>query len=366
MQSLRDEGGQALIVVALAFTGLLGFIGLAVDVGGLLHDKRELQGAADAAAIAGALHLNYPDTITAAKNASAANGFTDGSGGVTVTVNKPPLSGEYLNQPGYIEVLVRKTEPTIFMALFGRGSMPVMARAVGRSASSTGNNSGCVYTLGATGTDFSINGNANVQAPNCGLDVDSSSSNAMTVNGNITMNLASIGIVGGYTKNGNVSLTPASPTVNMIPYSDPLSYLPGYTCTTNSCTPPGGGANVTCAADPNYNGNNTVTVSPGCFKGFTTNGNQTVTFNPGTYIINGGSGLTFNGNSIINGTGVTFYIANGDIQVNGNTALNLSAPTSGNFNGVLFDQSVSDTTSAVINGNAGRFSRALCIFPVRK
>jgi uncharacterized membrane protein len=63
MQSLRDERGQALIVVALAFTCVLGFVGLAVDVGGLLHDKREreLQVAADAAAIAGALHLNYPE-----------------------------------------------------------------------------------------------------------------------------------------------------------------------------------------------------------------------------------------------------------------------------------------------------------------
>ncbi len=231
------------------------------------------------------------------------------------------------------------------------------------SASSTGNNSGCVYTLGATGTDFLINGNANVQAPNCGLDVDSSSNGAMTVNGNITMNMASIGIVGGLSKNGNVSLTPATPTTGMIPYSDPLSYLPGYTCTANSCTPSGGGSAISCVADPNYNGNNTVTVSPGCFKGFTTNGNQTVNFNPGTYIIDGGTGLTFNGNSVLNGTGVTFYIANGGIQVNGNSSLNLSAPTSGNLNGVLFDQSAGDTSPAVINGNAGSVLRGVMYFP---
>ncbi len=132
MQLLREEKGQALIVVALAFTCIMGFVGLAVDVGGLLHDKREIQVAADAAAIAGALHLNYPDRVTAAKNASAANGFTDGSGNVTVTVNPPPLSGEYLNQAGYIEVVVTKTEPTVFMGFFHHGTMPVSARAVGR------------------------------------------------------------------------------------------------------------------------------------------------------------------------------------------------------------------------------------------
>jgi hypothetical protein len=351
MRSLRDESGQALVVVALGLTSLLGFIGLAVDVGSLMDNKRELQVAADAAAVA-----------AAGQNASAANGFANG-GTVTVTINSTPTSGEYLGQPGYYEAIIQKTEPTIFMGLFGHGSVPVGARAVAVAQSSNGANTGCVYTLGATGTDFSVNGNANIQAPQCGLNVDSSSSGAMTVNGNITMDMASIGIVGGFSKNGNVSLTPATPTTGIVPYSDPLSYLPGYSCTASACTPPGGGSNITCQANPNYNGNNTVTVSPGCFNGFTTNGNQTVNFNPGTYIIDGSSGLQFNGNSVINGTGVTFYIANGAIQVNGNTSLNLSAPTSGTFNGVLFDQSASDTSPAIINGNAGSNLRGVMYFP---
>jgi hypothetical protein len=362
MRSLRDESGQALVVVALGLTSLLGFIGLAVDVGSLMHNKRELQVAADAAAIAAAMSRNATGYTAAGQNASAANGFANG-GTVTVTINSTPTSGEYLGQPGYYEAIIQKTEPTIFMSLFGHGSVPVGARAVAVAQSSNGANTGCVYTLGATGTDFSVNGNANIQAPQCGLNVDSSSSGAMTVNGNITMDMASIGIVGGFSKNGNVSLTPATPTTGIVPYSDPLSYLPGYSCTASACTPPGGGSNITCQANPNYNGNNTVTVSPGCFNGFTTNGNQTVNFNPGTYIIDGSSGLQFNGNSVINGTGVTFYIANGAIQVNGNTSLNLSAPTSGTFNGVLFDQSASDTSPAIINGNAGSNLRGVMYFP---
>ena len=89
MKNLRDENGQALIITALCMTCLFGFAALAADVGIMLREKRLLQIAADSAAIAGALELNYSaaSVTSAAKAASAQNGFTDGSGGVTVTVN---------------------------------------------------------------------------------------------------------------------------------------------------------------------------------------------------------------------------------------------------------------------------------------
>lgn len=361
MRSLRDESGQALVVVALGLTSLLGFIGLAVDVGSLMHNKRELQVAADAAAIAAAMSRNATGYVAAGRNASAANGFPNG-GTITVTINPTPTSGEYLAQPGYYEAIIQKTEPTIFMGLFGHGSVPVGARAVAVAASSNGNGTGCVYTLGATGTDFLANGNANIQAPNCGLDIDSNNANsAMLINGNITMDMSSIGIVGGYTKNGNISLTPATPSTGIVPYSDPLSYLPGYSCTASSCTPSGGGSNISCVANPNYNGNTTTTVSPGCFNGLTFNGNSAVNLNPGTYIINGG--LTFNGNNTITGTGVTFYIASGAVTMNGNTILNVSAPTSGTYSGMLFDQSSTDTSMATLNGNDSSTIQGIMYFP---
>jgi hypothetical protein len=248
------------------------------------------------------------------------------------------------------------------MALFGKTSVPVLARAVAHSGSSNGSGTGCVYTLGATGTDFLANGNANISAPNCGLNIDSSSSNsAMTINGNITLDMASIGIVGGYTKNGNVSMTPATPTTGITPYSDPLSYLPGYTCTTGSCTPSGGGSSVTCQSNQNYNGTKTYALSPGCYDGLTFNGNSGATLSPGTYIINGG--LTFNGNNTITGTGVTFYMASGGITMNGNTILKVSAPTSGTYSGVLFDQSPSDTSTATFNGNDSASIQGIMYFP---
>ena len=363
MRSLRDESGQALVVVALGLTSLLGFIGLAVDVGSLMHNKRELQVAADAAAVAAAMSRNATGYTAAGQNASSANGFPNG-GTVTVTINSTPTSGEYLGQPGYYEAIIQKTEPTIFMGLFGHGSVPVGARAVAVAQSSNGANTGCVYTLGATGTDFSLTGNADVQAPQCGINVDSSdTSAAMSLTGNVTLDAASIGIVGGYKKTGNISLTPASPSTGIVPYSDPLSYLPGYTCTASSCTPSGGGSSISCQAAQSITGNQTVTLSPGCYQGLSFGGNSNATLSPGTYIINGSAGLSFSGNNNVSGSGVTIYIANGSLSMVGNTVLNLSAPTSGTYLGVLFDQSPSDTSAASLVGNSGSVIKGVMYFP---
>ncbi len=63
MRIHRDERGQTIILVALSLPLLLGFVGIATDVGALFKDKRTMQTAADAAAIAGALNLNYGSTV---------------------------------------------------------------------------------------------------------------------------------------------------------------------------------------------------------------------------------------------------------------------------------------------------------------
>ena len=52
MKSIRDEGGQTLVFVALGVTVLVAFMGLAIDVVLLSRSRRNLQIAADAAAIA--------------------------------------------------------------------------------------------------------------------------------------------------------------------------------------------------------------------------------------------------------------------------------------------------------------------------
>lgn len=62
----NDQRGQSLVLVALMMVGLLGFVGLAVDVGFVFARRAQLTAAVDAAALAGATEVVGPGGIGAA------------------------------------------------------------------------------------------------------------------------------------------------------------------------------------------------------------------------------------------------------------------------------------------------------------
>lgn len=76
---LRSERGQALILAALAMVVLLGFAALSIDVGYWYSQKREVQKAVDAAALAGAQDLpdDYVMAESKAREYLTKNGITD-------------------------------------------------------------------------------------------------------------------------------------------------------------------------------------------------------------------------------------------------------------------------------------------------
>ena len=53
-----------MILVAISLVVLIGFAALAIDIGYFYHTKNQLQGAADAAALAGAIRLDTSSTPT--------------------------------------------------------------------------------------------------------------------------------------------------------------------------------------------------------------------------------------------------------------------------------------------------------------
>ena len=73
---------------------LAGTVAVGVETGQLYRTKRQMQSAADAAALAGAIDAwpARPPTIiaTTAHYEAQRNGFQNGVNGVTVTVNAPP------------------------------------------------------------------------------------------------------------------------------------------------------------------------------------------------------------------------------------------------------------------------------------
>ena len=340
MKLLRDERGQTMVITAMALTCLLGMAGYSVDVGLMFRAKRMLQTAADAGAIAGASEYNYSDVTAAADNATAQNGITNGSNGVTVTVNNPPKSGPNTSNPVAVEVIVAQNVPTFFMKIFNLNTMKVSARSVaGVSAAS-----GCIYTLDTSGIDVGMTGSGVLNMPDCGIVIDSASSNALNMTGSATISALSIGIAGNYHETGSGSITP-TPITGVAPETNPLGFITAPSFSVSSCL-----------ANPHITGG-THTLGPAtaggtvCYDGLSVSGTPTITLNPGIYIINGA--MSMSGSGTMSGTDITIYLAppNGSLSLTGSGALNLTAPTSGTYNGILFFEDPTDTNAMTVTGS---------------
>jgi hypothetical protein len=128
-----------------------------------------------------------------------------------------------------------------------------------------------------------------------------------------------------------------------------------------------------CANDPNVKPNETASLTPGCYKNLTIKG--TANLAAGVYYIDGGN-LDFNSQATINGhaDGVTFVLSNknaaanatiGTINMNGGANLNLTAPKTGNYKGILIyqDRRAANDNSVKINGNSGSYIEGAFYFP---
>lgn len=445
------QSGQILpIMGTLGLVVLVGFIGLAFDVGVARNTRRQMQNAADAAAIAAAEALAKGGDYSAAAQAAAAqNGFTDGhstpmSSYAASIVTAAPSGGSYAANAQALQVTISQLQQTYFLRALGVNSLAIKATAVGLAKSGTA----CIYALDTTGSSaLFMNGNITINSA-CGILVDSTSTSGLKVNGNISITDTFTGVVGNYSANGNISFTP-TPNAGIAAFADPLSGLTPPTVPTctqaannkpaglsvtaaqtidpgvypsgvsvsgnfgtvtfnggswgNSISTSGNGSIVlnpgqyqngggsgnslsitgnttvtmnsgqyTFCGPVNLSGNtSTATLSPGFYYGgISINGNQALKFNPGVYIL-GGGGLSINGNtSSMTGTGVTFYNTTGlggykQIKLNGNTQVNLSAPTTGSLQGILFyqDPSVTGGAGSTINGNSSSTFDGALYFP---
>src|SRR6266540_4448546 len=88
MKPRSQERGQALILIALAAVGLVGFAALAIDGSRVFSDRRHAQNAADTSVLAAALaKIRDPDPSaaeTAGKARAVSNGFNDANSTITV------------------------------------------------------------------------------------------------------------------------------------------------------------------------------------------------------------------------------------------------------------------------------------------
>jgi Flp pilus assembly protein TadG len=404
MSRRKSENGQALVIVVLAMPFIFGILGLAIDVGYLEHVKRQMQTAADSAAMAGASEIPYlgSDTGVTISSAALAAAQSNGYASTAVTINNPPQFGPHTaantctigsgSAPScYVEAIVSQSEPTYFSAVFGLTSVTVRARAV----ATVNSGQGCIYALDPSGTGLRMNGNNSLTA-SCGVVIESNDNRALVANGTNTLNTQFISVVGNY--KGNSAQFNPPPVTGVAPTPDPLSYLTPPTVST-ACTPSGSisvttsrtvtstgcsnvsitGSGLTVTLSPGNWGNvsiggtgNTVTLgagqygavtvsasggtvafNAGQFASITGGGSAVETFGSGTYVIASGD-FSPDGAAGSSGSGVTFYLGPnaGTLDFNGGNSSNFTAPTSGTYEGILLYQDPSDTHGLTLNGNS--------------
>ncbi|MDG1418307.1 MAG: hypothetical protein P8P99_10930, partial [Maricaulis sp.] len=229
-----------------------------------------------------------------------------------------------------MEVVLTQSMDRLFSAIFGDTPIIFEVRAV---AAFEEQSDACILALSheaSAAVDFF--GNSNVALINCEVMSNSIASDAVSLGGSTDVEAPCFNSVGGFEISGgsaDYELTGCTaPRVDLPraldPYADvPTPFLPSG-CSNIPGGPPG----------------NTTTVSAGAggVKRFCNGLNLTgdYVFEPGVYIIDGGQ-FRAGGQANITGEGVTFYTTGGArIAFNGTAEINLTAPTTGDYAGLVF------------------------------
>ncbi|HEV2595093.1 MAG TPA: pilus assembly protein TadG-related protein [Sphingomicrobium sp.] len=283
----KDRRGNALAIACAAMPMVVGCAGLATDTIQWTLWRRQLQRAADSAAIAGVYDRENAsgattNTSTAVCRDLALNLHTwmalqgttpcTGTAGSYSTLSYPADASYETNQ---VTVTLKIQQPLPFSSLFMATAPLITANA---TAASIATGTPCALALNSTGTAMNYNGNATVNAPTCILYSDSSASNSASAGGSSAVTAKSIAAVGGIQQSNNWNVTqyiPYSPTL-----PDPLANV---TPDPNAmhCT----GAALTDSTDFSSLGNTN------CFSAISLNPNRTINVPSSMSIIyvNGGN-----------------------------------------------------------------------------
>ncbi len=339
----KCQNGGIMMAWAVLLPIIVGMLGLGVETGTWYLSKRNLQTAADTAALSGARETTSAKRTSASQAAIVQNGF---SSGITVTVNNPPVSGSYTTNNNAVEVIITKSQNLTLSSLFLGTSPIVTARAVAvKQTASSG--SGCVMALAGNGTGIDITGSSTMTMPTCTLISNSNVTASENFSGSSNTNVYTLYTEGNYNVSGSAVLTTAvTPTIHGDETPDPYA---------NLTVPTFSGCN-----NNNFSTHSTVTINPGVYcNGFKLTSHANVTLNPGTYIIDRGS-VDIGAQARLTGTGVTFIFTSStnsgypDITVNGGATVSLTAPTSGEYSGIAFyqDRRVPIGASSKFNGGS--------------
>ncbi len=395
MGIFRDEDGQAMALTAAVIAVVcLGMAGVAIDAGMLYHQKRIVQTAADAGALAAAAGESSNVSISQAATAAATqNGLTvvtsSPTAGQATVMAVDGIAGS--GGTSYVNVTVTEQTRTFFIGAFNPAFAMVPVTAVAQASYLSANNE-CMLGLSPTGaavpnasgaetdgstnmvwnttvmSDIATEGNSKIIAPSCGVEgcgpaseVAGSGETAASLyawgSGDIQAESTSAPSYGTDNSGSTITATPTLKNCTGNPLASTMPPAP----TPSTCIDP------TWMSQHN-GGGGSYTISPGTYCNFNTENVANLTMSPGLYIVT----TTFSTNSgtTISGSGVTLYLANGAISNSGNytyvaggatpygvgngTTMNISAPTSGTYaNIAIWDGNSSSSSPDTLTFGGG-------------
>jgi len=355
---IRQDRGAIAVMFALMLPVIVGFIGLGVEVGMWYKERRDIQTAADAAALSAMFEKDGGGTSAEIDAAATADATRNGYDATTdtIAINNPPLSGPNIGDDAYIEVIINRQLTTLLSQIVLDTAPTAYARAV--SGISGGDDEACVLALSSSAQNaISMNGaGSTVNMDGCGVFSNSSHASKAVNIQNGTFEVDCIASVGGINEGGTISTSCGSTKTGQPSMDDPYSAIdvPAY----SGCDqdPSGNQAYKPTSSDPD------LTEGVYC-GGITISSGETIFMNPGIYIMDEGD-FQVTGGGTITGTGVTIILTASDgsgygtISINGGGTINLTAPTAedtsgsiqGDYTGMLFYQDRNAGSSSSLNG----------------
>ena len=262
-----DRRGNVAMIVAAVFPLLIGAAGLAVDGIEWTMQKRNLQGAADAAAVAGVYSLIGSDDMDNAVSRSLVQA------GVPNNASIQAIQGPagYEKDPFAVAVKVAVPAQMTFTRMFLKKPPVITAEA---TASVVKNGRYCAFALGDMDDEpgIVIRANSEVEA-DCGVTTNATSRDALQSEGSSTIKALALRAYGSF-KNWD-AIKKSGVREHSLLQEDPLAD-----------TDPPQVPNTGCPDFTVNEGSKETTIEPGCYANMVLNGN--VRLQNGEYILNRG------------------------------------------------------------------------------
>jgi Flp pilus assembly protein TadG len=337
-QLLRCQKGHMALMTAILAPLLIGLAASAMDVTAFVARKGDLEGLADAAALAAAKEASL-NGWSERSAVAVVNGFLQAhaksgtAGTLAATVKVDPL----LKQ---VEVTLDEDQHPYFVMSYFQNNPQI--RVV--SAAQTSNSSNiCVIGLESADTaTVSLETNAVISAPKCAVYSNSESTSGLSSTGNALLTAQLTCSAGGYS--GAIRNFSNPPLTDCPAVSDPLASRPA---------PPVGTCDQRDAAYQNFIGS----LEPGVYcGGLNIQAASEVTLKSGIYVIKDGP-LIIESSSQVQAKGVGFYFTgkNASFLFGSSSIVNIEAPTTGAMAGlVAFQDRDSPETDFVVTSNKAR------------